>query len=515
MALGRALSIGLVGLDGHVVEVEADLAAGIPAFVLIGLPDTTMQEARDRVRAAVVNSGRAWPQRRITLALSPAALPKRGSGFDLAMAVSVLIASELLPVGCAEGAVLLGELSLDGRVRAVTGVLPAAFAAARAGVRRLVVPAANVAEAALVPDLDVVGVADLAGLLAFLEGTDPGPSVVRPSDAGVVPCASRGAPPPDLDLADVLGQEHPRRCLEVAAAGGHNVFLLGPPGGGKTMLAERLPTILPRLSGDAALEVSAIHSVAGTLAADAPLIEVPPFRAPHHSASLPALVGGGSGIARPGEVSLAHRGVLFVDEAPEFAAGHLDALRQPLESGVVTIARSGGVARYPARFTLVLAANPCPCSTVGRKDRDCTCPAGVRRRYQARLSGPLLDRIDIRVDVGSTTRADLSGEAGEPSEAVRARVLAARERMAHRFRDLPWSANGEVPGRELRRRWPLSADVLAPAYGAVDTGRLSARGLDRVVRVAWTLADLEGRAGPGTSHIRRAVSLRKGNLHDH
>jgi magnesium chelatase family protein len=512
MALGRALSIGLVGLDGHVVEVEADLAAGIPAFVLIGLPDTTMQEARDRVRAAVVNSGRAWPQRRITLALSPAALPKRGSGFDLAMAVAVLVASESLPAACADGLVLLGELSLDGRVRPVTGVLPAAFAACRAGVRRLVVPAANVAEAALVPDLDVVGVSDLAGLLAYLAGADPGGSVVRP---GGLPVATPVAPPPpDLDLADVLGQDHARRCLEIAAAGGHNLFLLGPPGAGKTMLAERLPTILPRLSGDAALEVSAIHSVAGTLAADAPLITVPPFRAPHHSASLPALVGGGSGIARPGEVSLAHRGVLFVDEAPEFAAGHLDALRQPLESGVVTIARSGGVARYPARFTLVLAANPCPCSTVGRKDRDCLCPAGVRRRYLGRLSGPLLDRIDVRVEVGSTTRADLVGAAGEPSEAVRARVLAARERMAHRFRDLPWSANGDVPGRELRRRWPLAADVLAPAHAAVDTGRLSARGLDRVVRVAWTLADLEGRATPGVSHIRRAVSLRKGSPHD-
>ncbi|MDQ1711018.1 MAG: magnesium chelatase family protein [Frankiaceae bacterium] len=512
MALGRAASIGLVGLDGHVVEVEADLAAGLPAFVLIGLPDTTMQEARDRVRAAVVNSGRAWPQRRITLALSPAALPKRGSGFDLAMAVAVLVASESLPPSCADGLVLLGELSLDGRVRPVNGVLPAAFVAARSGVRRLVVPAGNVAEAGLVPDLDVVGVTDLAGLLSFLAGVDPGASVVRPSGVPVPPVVASA---PELDLADVLGQDHPRRCLEVAAAGGHNVFFLGPPGAGKTMLAERLPTILPRLSGDAALEVSAIHSVAGTLAPHAPLITVPPFRAPHHSASLPALIGGGSGVARPGEVSLAHRGVLFLDEAPEFATGHLDALRQPLESGVVTIARSAGVAQYPARFTLVLAANPCPCSTVGRKDRDCICPAGVRRRYLARLSGPLLDRIDIRADVESTTRADLVGGAGEPSEVVRARVLAARERMAHRYRGHSWSANGDVPGRDLRRLWPLSADVLGAAHAAVDTGRLSARGLDRVVRVAWTLADLEGRAEPGATHVRRAVSLRKGSLHDH
>jgi magnesium chelatase family protein len=505
--IGRAWSIGLVGLDGHVVEVEADLAAGIPAFVLIGLPDATMQEARDRVRAAVVNSGRAWPQRRITLALSPAAVPKRGSAFDLAMAVAVLVANEVLPATAGEGVVLLGELSLDGRVRAVPGVLPAAFTALRAGVRRLVVPAANLAEAALVPGMDVVGVPDLATLLAYLCGEDA--PVARP---GAEPPPA--APPSDVDLADVLGQVHARRCLEVAAAGGHHLFFLGPPGAGKTMLAERLPTILPRLSGDAALEVSAIHSVAGTLPADAPLIEVPPFRAPHHSASLPALVGGGTGIARPGEVSLAHRGVLFVDEAPEFATGHLDALRQPLESGVIVLARSGGVARYPARFTLVLAANPCPCSAAGKKDRDCTCPAGVRRRYLGRLSGPLLDRLDIRADLDSVTRADLTEGVGEPSAAVRERVLAARERMAHRYRDLPWSANGEVPARELRRRWPLSAETLAPAHAAVDTGRLSARGLDRVVRVAWTLADLEGRAAPGATHVRRAVALRKVASHD-
>ncbi|HVF06257.1 MAG TPA: YifB family Mg chelatase-like AAA ATPase [Frankiaceae bacterium] len=509
MALGRAWAIGLVGLDGHVVEVEADLAAGIPAFVLIGLPDATMQEARDRVRAAVVNSGRAWPQKRITLALSPAALPKRGSAFDLAMAVAVLVASEALPAAAAEGVVLLGELSLDGRVRPVPGVLPAAFTAARAGVRRLVVPAGNLAEAALVPGVDVVGVADLPGLLAYLAGEDAG-AVARPSAAP--PAAPSGAE--DLDLADVVGQALPRRCLEVAAAGAHNVFFLGPPGGGKTMLAERLPTILPRLAGDAALEVSAIHSVAGTLPADAPLITMPPFRAPHHTATLPALVGGGSGIARPGEVSLAHRGVLFVDEAPEFAAGHLDALRQPLETGTITLARSGGVARYPARFMLVLAANPCPCSAAGKKDRDCTCPAGLRRRYLGRISGPLLDRLDIRVDVESVTRAELTDGPGEPSAAVRERVLAARERMAHRFRDTPWTVNGEVPGRELRRRWPLSAEALGPAHAAVDTGRLSARGLDRVARVAWTLADLEGRAAPGASHIRRAVALRKVNTHD-
>jgi magnesium chelatase family protein len=509
MALGRALSVGLVGLDGHVVEVEADLAAGIPAFVLIGLPDTTMQEARDRVRAAVVNSGREWPQRRITLALSPAALPKRGSAFDLAMAVAVLVASEVVPAAAVEGLVLLGELSLDGRVRGVPGVLPAAFTALRAGVRRLVVPADNLAEASLVPGLDVAGVADLGSLLASLTGA-PDAALLRPD--GCAP--ARSSPDPDVDLADVLGQAHARHCLEIAAAGAHNVFFLGPPGAGKTMLAERLPTILPRLDGDAALEVSAIHSVAGMLPADAPLITVPPFRAPHHTASLPALVGGGAGIARPGEVSLAHLGVLFVDEAPEFASGHLDALRQPLESGTITIARSGGVAHYPARFTLVLAANPCPCSSVGKKDRDCICPAGVRRRYLGRISGPLLDRLDIRVDLDSVTRAELAEGSGEPSAVVRERVLAARERMAHRYRDLPWRANGEVPARELRRRWPLRADAVGIAHAAVDSGRLSARGLDRAVRVAWTLADLEGRDLPGATHVRRAISLRKVTSHD-
>jgi magnesium chelatase family protein len=456
-----------------------------------------------------VNSGRPWPQRRITLALSPAALPKRGSAFDLAMAVAVLVASEVVPAAAVEGLVLLGELSLDGRVRPVTGVLPAAFTALRAGVRRLVVPAANLAEASLVPGLDVCGVGDLSTLLSSLCGS-PDASLLRPDGAA----PPRPAPGPEVDLVDVLGQAHARRCLEIAAAGGHNVFFLGPPGAGKTMLAERLPTVLPRLDGDAALEVSAIHSVAGTLPADAPLITVPPFRAPHHTASLPALVGGGAGIARPGEVSLAHRGVLFVDEAPEFASGHLDALRQPLESGTVVIARSGGVARYPARFTLVLAANPCPCSSAGRKDRDCICSAGVRRRYLGRISGPLLDRLDIRVDVDTVTRGELAEGSGETSAAVRERVVAARDRMAYRYRDLPWRANAEVPSPELRRRWPLTGDALAVAHAALDTGRLSQRGLDRVVRVAWTLADLEGRDAPGASHVRRAVSLRKVSSHD-
>ena len=504
MSLARAWSVGLVGVEGRLVEVEADIANGIPALLLIGRPDSSLNEARDRIRAAISNSGETWPLKRITLALSPAWLPKSGTHYDLALAAAVLAAVGAVPVGSLEERVLLGELGLDGRVHHVRGVLPAVVGAQRAGMEEVVVPLADVAEASLVPGLKVTGVRDLRGLLTLLRGE---PLLEETFDADPLPEIARPDPP---DLADVTGQLIARFAMEIAAAGGHHVFLHGPPGAGKTMLAERLPGLLPPLDTDAALEVTALHSLADALPPGCPLVSRAPFRNPHHSTSVPALVGGGAGIARPGEISLAHRGVLFLDEAPEFPSGLLDALRQPLESGTVTISRAGGTARYPARFTLILASNPCPCSAPGKSDLDCTCPPAARRRYQSKLSGPLLDRIDLRIRVESLPRADLlTVGAGESTRVVAERVLAARERAAHRLRGTSWRTNGDIPGQVLRRRWPPASDGYAVIANAVRTGTLSGRGTDRVLRVAWTIADLVGSERPGRAEVGQAVQLRE------
>ena len=505
MALARAYAVALIGLDGHLVEVEADLALGLPGLTVIGLPDAALAEARDRIRAAIVNSGEAWPQRRITLALSPAALPKRGSGFDLALAAAVLAASGVVPAAALHGRVLLGELGLDGRVRPVAGVLPALLTASRGGLSQAVVPAGNLAEAGLLPDMEARGVACLRDLLCLLRGERYDEEQVPAR-----PAARAGGPP--LDMVDVAGQVSGRTAIEVAAAGGHHLFLLGPPGSGKTMLAERMPGVLPPLGLDAALEVTAIHSVAGTLPASQPLVDRPPFQDPHHTATVASVVGGGSGIAKPGAASLAHRGVLFLDEAPEFANGVLDALRQPLESGRLSITRVGGTAVYPARFTLLLAANPCPCAQPGD---GCSCPPEARRRYLARLSGPLLDRIDMHVQVPRITRAEMMAEdgRGEPSADIAARVARARARAARRFAGTPWCTNGQVPPVELRRRWPVPRSTTKQAEDALDRGQLTARGFGRVLRLAWTLADLQDVDRPGPEHVSHALGFRLGDAH--
>lgn len=510
MSVARAWSVSLVGVQGHLVEVEVDLAQGLPGLTLIGLPDASLQEARDRIRAAVVNSGQSWPARRITVGLSPASLPKRGSGFDLAIAAAVLAAAGAVPADALAGRVLLGELGLDGRVRPVRGVLPAVLAAIAAGVDRVVVAAANAAEAALVPGVAVDGVVSLAGLVALLRG-----EALAVEDAGaatVPPAVDTGSPGRgrELDLADVLGQPEGRRAVEVAAAGGHHLFLYGPPGAGKTMLAERLPGVLPPLDRDSALEVTAVHSVAGTLPPGCPLMSVPPYCGPHHTATVAALIGGGSGLARPGAASLAHRGVLFLDEAPEFAPGALDALRQPLESGEVVISRAGGTARYPARFTLVLAANPCPCANATGSPSQCTCTANARRRYLGRLSGPLLDRVDLRVRLLPVGRHELLADRNlvEPSATVAIRVASARERATARLSGTPWRIGSEVPGRELRGRFTPTREGRAVLERQLLGGQLSARGLDRVLRVAWTVADLDGADRPDAAHVQEALLLR-------
>ncbi|MFE0532255.1 YifB family Mg chelatase-like AAA ATPase [Micromonospora parva] len=503
MSYAKVLCVGLVGVTGHLVEVEADLAAGLPAVVISGLPDTALHEARDRVRAAVVNSGQRWPNRRITLNLLPATLPKFGSAFDLAIAAALLGGSGELPLLPLEGVVVLGELGLDGTVRPVRGVLPMVAAAARAGVTRVIVPVGNAAEAAVIPGVRVRAVDTLHRLVAFVR--DGTPLIEPPAD---IPAPAADGP----DLAEVAGQQLGRRALEVAAAGGHHVALLGPPGAGKTMLAERLPSILPELDDDAALEVTALHSVAGLLPPGGRLLRRPPFQAPHHTATVPSLVGGGSGLARPGAVSLAHRGVLFLDEAPEFSKGALEALRQPLEHGRIQLSRSGGGTVYPARTQLVLAANPCPCAKPAG-DAHCECSPLVRRRYLGKISGPLLDRIDVQVRLMPVRAAELMATDGgvEPSATVATRVAAARQAAAARWADLGRRLNAEVDGPYLRRPpWRLPARVTAELRGRLDSGSLSARGFDRVIRMAWTIADLDGRDRPDQDDVREALQLRTG-----
>ena len=502
MSLSRTHCVTLLGVQGHIVEVEVHLGGGDPGVTLVGLPDAALREARDRIRAAVVNSSENWPSGQITISLSPASLPKSGSLFDLAIAGAVLAAAGEVPVERLADAVLIAELGLDGRARPVCGVLPAVVAAARQGFTRFVVAGGNAKEARLVPDVEVTAVADLAGLCDWLRGRTPSEPE---EDTAITPDVDDRGP----DLADVLGQPVARRAVEIAAAGGHNLMMSGPPGTGKSLLAERLPTVLPRLSRDEALEATAIHSVAGLLPPGAPLVTRAPFAAPHHTSSRAAIIGGGNGNPRPGWVSKAHRGILFVDETPQFGRGVLDSLREPLERGEVVIARAAATVTFPARFQLVLAANPCPCAKPGDS---CTCPAGERRRYFSRLSGPLLDRVDLKVELQPVSRAELLADRAfaESSEVVAERVVQARKRAHHRLASTPWSTNAAIPGARLRRDFPVEPRSLKLLGQAMDRGQISARGVDRALRVAWTLADLAGRERPGEEEIAYAYALWSG-----
>ncbi|MEB3069032.1 YifB family Mg chelatase-like AAA ATPase [[Mycobacterium] vasticus] len=498
MALGRAFSVAVRGLDGLIVEIEADIASGLPGVHLVGLADAALQESRDRVRAAITNSQQSWPAARLTLALSPATVPKGGSGYDLALACAVLSADRETQWSRLEKTVLLGELALDGRVRPVHGILPAVLAAKGEGWAAAVVPVENLAEASLVDGIDVYGVSTLTQLLDWLAGS----SHLQGRLTAVAP-----EPEATADLAEVVGQAQARFAVEVAAAGSHHLLLTGPPGIGKTMLAQRLPGLLPPLTESESLEVTAIHSVAGLLSGCAPLITRPPFIAPHHSSSVAALVGGGSGMARPGAVSRAHRGVLFLDECAEIRVSALEALRTPLEDGEIRLARRDGVACYPARFQLVMAANPCPCAPAD--PRDCTCRSMVKRRYLGRLSGPLLDRVDLRVEMHPVRAGAFSADDGESTAMVRARVAQARAAAAHRWGPHGFATNAEVGGALLRRRFRLSVDAMAPLRTALDRGLLSIRGANRTLRVAWTLSDLVGRTSPGLDEVAAALSFRQ------
>jgi len=505
MALAKAYSISLFGLGGKLIEIEADISSNLPNFVLVGLPDASLSEATSRVRAACSNSGLALPGRRITVNLSPASVPKHGSGFDLAISIAVLAAAGVLNKSSAARFAHFGELGLDGTVRPISGVLPMLLAAKRAGFKKAIVPLENRFEGELVEGVEIIAVANLAEV-ARLHGADV--TVPERTSKTVEMLGQTTAQP--LCMSEVFGQDELVEAMVLAAAGRHHILMVGPPGSGKTMLAERLPTILPELTVEEALEVAAVRSIAKIDSLTA-LDRQATFQAPHHSSSMVAMIGGGSGSPKPGLISLAHNGVLFLDEAPEFSSQTLESLRQPLESGRVVINRAAGAAWYPANFQLALAANPCPCGNFSARGNKCTCSATQRSRYLGKLSGPLLDRIDVRLEVRPASPAAIATarlNPGPTSLELRERISQARELARRRLRETPWRANAEVSGAYLRKHLRPDSRATQRLDAALTRGLVSMRGYDRCLRIAWTAADLAGRESVCADDVLVALSLR-------
>lgn len=515
MSMGRAQSVVLIGMQGHVIDVEADVGTSLPAFVLLGLPDASLRESQDRIRSAAANSGLALPRRRLTVNLLPASLPKSGSGVDLAILMSAWAADHRV-TGTAHTA-FIAELGLDGRLRPVSGVLPCVVAAAAAGIEQVVVSADNAAEASLIPGIDVLAASHVGDVAAAFQHpeADP-PAVVSPmglqriTHSTVAPAAS-GSVSTSGDLSEVRGQHEARFALEVSAAGGHHMMLMGAPGAGKTMLAERMPSILPPLTDQEAMEVTAIASVSSGAAAVTQLHRQAPYESPHHSATAPAIIGGGSRVPMPGAITRSHRGVLFLDEAPEFQRRVLDSLRQPLETGSVSLQRAAGHVTYPAAFQLLLAANPCPCGMDDARTHDqCSCTSLQRRNYISRLSGPLLDRVDVQVNVERPRSAALALEGGAESSAeVRHRVIEARSRQHHRLKKYGVHVNREIPASALTGPLALPKSATKALDRALDRASLSLRGYFRVLRLAWTLSDLSQHTTPHSDHVDAAMQLRQ------